>query len=154
MTHAIDPADHQQRAVLDIMVRVMMGDEDRTQCRERNAGASVLVSDAQAAIEHIGGAIAQHHVRSHFPGAFRALAARAGAGAEQHQFGPLRVLQHGLHLLRSGPGNGRGRLRVRTGAARRKRSRPEGGIAQESPTGHSRLPSHRHVLSFSGLKKQ
>jgi hypothetical protein len=40
--HAIDPADHQQRAVLNIMVGVMMGDEDRTQCRERDPGAGVF----------------------------------------------------------------------------------------------------------------
>lgn len=43
----------------------------------------------------------------------------------------------------------RGRLGMRTDATGRKRSRPEGDIAPESPTGHSRLPSHRRGLSFS-----
>src|SRR5580700_6931664 len=47
----------------------------------------------------------------------------------------------------------RGRLGIRTDATRRKRSGPKGGIAQGSSTGHSRLPSHRRLLSFSGLKK-
>ena len=58
--HALHPADGKQRTVFDIVIKVVMGDEDRTQCRERDAGAGVLVSDAEAAIEHIGGAIAQH----------------------------------------------------------------------------------------------
>jgi hypothetical protein len=59
----------------------------------------VLPSDAEAAIEHIGGTIAQHHVRSHYPGsAFWALAAWASASTEQHQLGPLCVLQGGLRL--------------------------------------------------------
>src|ERR1700720_2945944 len=40
----------------------------------------------------------------------------------------------------------RGRLGIRTDAAGCKRSRPEGGIAKESSTRHSRLPSHRCIL--------
>jgi hypothetical protein len=40
----------------------------------------------------------------------------------------------------------RGRLGIRTDATGRKRSRPEGGIAQESSTRHSGLPPHRRVL--------
>src|SRR5215831_8886007 len=40
----------------------------------------------------------------------------------------------------------RGRLGIRTDATRRERSRPEGGIAQQLTTRHSRLPSHRRVL--------
>src|SRR5580692_3809362 len=39
-----------------------------------------------------------------------------------------------------------GRLGICTDATRRERSRPEGGIAQQLTTRHSRLPSHRRVL--------
>jgi hypothetical protein len=40
----------------------------------------------------------------------------------------------------------RDRLGMRTDATDRKSSRPDGGIAQESSTCHSRLPSHQRVL--------
>ena len=38
---------------------MMMRDEDRFQCAERNAGAGELIGDAEAAIEHVGGAVVQ-----------------------------------------------------------------------------------------------
>src|SRR5262249_46420821 len=60
--HTIDPADHQQWSILYIVVGVMMGDKDRTKGREWNPALSILPSDAEAAIEDIGGTIAQHHV--------------------------------------------------------------------------------------------
>src|SRR6202048_2793758 len=41
------------------------------------------------------------------------------------------------------------RLGIRRDAPRRERSRPEGGIAQQLTTRHSRLPSHRRVLRLN-----
>lgn len=95
--HPLNPSDDQQRTVFDIVVGMVMGDEDRLKRLERDAGAGIIVGDAHAAIEHIGRAVAQHHVRSHLP---RAPRHGAGGGAEQHQLGALGVLQRGLRLLR------------------------------------------------------
>ena len=113
------------RIGLDVGVGVVMGDEDRTQCRERDAGAGVLLSDADAAIEYISGAIAQHHVRGHLPGASWSPAARAAAGAKQDELGELRILQRGLRLLRRGVG--RRRLR-----SHRRRGRGQGGRRRQA----------------------
>jgi hypothetical protein len=93
----LNPADDQQRSIFDVVVGVVMGDEDRLERVEGNAGSRVLVGDAHAAIEHIGRAVAQHDVRGHHP---RAAGHGVGGGAEHHQLGALGVLQRGLRLLR------------------------------------------------------
>ena len=101
--HALDPTDDKQRTVFDIMVGVMMGDEDRFKRLERDASAGKIIGDAHAAIEHISGAVAQHHVRGHLP---RTPRHGTGGGAEQHQLSALSVLQRSLRLLR-GPSRSR-----------------------------------------------
>jgi len=56
--HALHPTDGKQRAVFDIVIKVVMGDEDRTQSAEGNACLRKPVGDAEAAIENIGRTIA------------------------------------------------------------------------------------------------
>jgi hypothetical protein len=97
----------------------------------------------------------EHHVRSHFPGAFWALATRAGAGAEQNELGHLRVLQRGLRLLRRGFGRRRlrsygGRCRLRVGAA----AKPASKLRRESALDVSgTVPPSGYRCDFGELSK-
>jgi hypothetical protein len=94
---ALDPGDDQQRPVFDVVVGVVVRDENRFERVEWNAGARVIVGDAHAAIDHVGCAVTQHHMRGHLP---RAAGPRAGGGAEQHQLGALGVFECVFRLLR------------------------------------------------------
>ncbi len=86
--HALQPADDQQRSVLDIVVRVMVGDEDRAKRAEVDARASELVGHPQSAIEHVGCAVAQHDMGRHAP---CPTGSGARARAEKHQLGSRRA---------------------------------------------------------------
>src|SRR5262249_10334635 len=90
--HSPYPAEHEERAVFDVVVGMVVGDEDRVKRGEWYAGARILPCDAESAIENVGRALVQHDMRGHVA---RLARYWARAGAEDHQLRSLRILQRG-----------------------------------------------------------
>jgi hypothetical protein len=146
--HALHPADHEERPELDVVVGMVVGDEDRAELLEGEPGLREAVGDPEPAVEHIGDIVAEHDMGRHAPGASRY---RAGAGAEQHELGTLRVrelgrdLGGGCRLCCSRPSE-RGQRRCGSHAG-------DHAAAAEVQVGHS-VSCHEHVAAPSRLRRR
>src|SRR5215472_13377856 len=87
LRQALYPADEQKGAVLDVVIGVMVGDENRADGCERDACTGELVRDAEPAIDYIRGSVAHHHVRSVVPRASRYCRRRSSTTAKNDEFG-------------------------------------------------------------------
>lgn len=97
MRDALGPAKQQEWTVLDVVVRMMVGDEDGADGGEWDSGAGELGGDAEAAIDDVSRAVADEDMRGHVA---RAAFDGTGAGAEQDEAGSGGVAEGGLGALR------------------------------------------------------